>query len=396
MLSNHSIPKDYICFITGKIMSEPVTIADGHTYEREAIEEWLQTHDTSPKTKQKLEHKKLVVNQEILREIVGFLADAPESYGEAIYLPKSWVSQCVIAIKNNQPQEVQRWLDKDKRLLTLNLENDATVLQLACEFSSPELVDSVLSLLKHKNKTIILEGVVLKSTHLNVLLERALQGADYPKCTLLLKLGAELEQPEILAQNTLLHRMVVEGNEKAVGWLLEQKAALEGANREGNTALLLSVMQRNISLTELLLKKKAKLEVKNREGKTPLYVALENNNNEIANLILRYGGNSAFICDLTKLSALHIVARRGDVKMLGELLQTKAIALIDAQDIQGNTPLHLAVEVEHEDVIFLLLKARAYHKIKNLQGETPLDLAKQKPKIVSFMLQTLRELKKLD
>ena len=40
--------------MTGKIMSEPVTIADGHTYEREAIEEWLQMNDVSPITKQKL------------------------------------------------------------------------------------------------------------------------------------------------------------------------------------------------------------------------------------------------------------------------------------------------------------------------------------------------------
>ncbi len=55
MLTNHQIPKDYICFITGKIMSEPVKTADGDTYEREAVEEFLQIHDTSPKTKQKLE-----------------------------------------------------------------------------------------------------------------------------------------------------------------------------------------------------------------------------------------------------------------------------------------------------------------------------------------------------
>jgi len=394
MLRTHQIPKDYICFMTKKIMSEPVKAADGDTYEREAIEEWFQAHDTSPRTKQKLEHKKLVVNQGILSNIARFLADASGSYDEVLYLPKSWVRECIIAIKRNQLQAVQRWLDKDKRLLTLNLENDSTVLHLACEFSSPKLVDIILDVLKQRNKAIIPEGVALKPIHLNVLLERALKDRDYPKCTLLLKLGAEIEQPEILTQNTLLHRMVIEGNEKAVDWLLEQKAALEGANSEGNTPLLLSVMQRNIGLTEFLLKKKANLEVKNAKKKTPFYVALENNNNEMENLLLRYGANPAFICGLTQLSALHIVVRRGDVKMLSELLQTKAIAIIDAQDLQGNTPLHLAVELEHEDVIFLLLKARAYHKIKNLQGETPLDLAKKKPKIANFILQILRELKK--
>ncbi|CAI7930203.1 unnamed protein product [Closterium sp. NIES-54] len=34
------------------IMENPVLAADGHTYEREAIEQWLRVHSTSPKTAQ--------------------------------------------------------------------------------------------------------------------------------------------------------------------------------------------------------------------------------------------------------------------------------------------------------------------------------------------------------
>ena len=36
--------------------------ADGHTYEKTAIEDWLQRNDTSPVTKQPLRHKRLVPN----------------------------------------------------------------------------------------------------------------------------------------------------------------------------------------------------------------------------------------------------------------------------------------------------------------------------------------------
>lgn len=39
-------------------------------------------------------------------------------------------------------------LDKDRRLLTIKLENESTALKLACEFSSPELVDKLLKTLK--------------------------------------------------------------------------------------------------------------------------------------------------------------------------------------------------------------------------------------------------------
>ena len=56
------VPDDYICPITAEIMTDPVTTADGFTYEREAITEWLRTKDTSPNTGAKLESKTLIPN----------------------------------------------------------------------------------------------------------------------------------------------------------------------------------------------------------------------------------------------------------------------------------------------------------------------------------------------
>ena len=43
-----SIPNEYLCPITHEIMSDPVCISDGYTYERKAIEEWLTKKKTSP------------------------------------------------------------------------------------------------------------------------------------------------------------------------------------------------------------------------------------------------------------------------------------------------------------------------------------------------------------
>jgi len=43
-------------------MKDPVIAADGHTYERSAIEIWLKKHDTSPLTNLRLPHKHLVPN----------------------------------------------------------------------------------------------------------------------------------------------------------------------------------------------------------------------------------------------------------------------------------------------------------------------------------------------
>ena len=485
MPKDNPIPEKYRCSITSQIMIDPVIAADGHTYEREAIEEWLQTHDTSPKTNIKLKHKELTENHDKRSDILDFLDSHPELYeGDEVYLPKAWVAECVRAIKGNQLQAVQRWLDKDKRLLTLKLEDDSTALHLACEFGSPELVDSLLKNLKQKNESIQPGAIGFKSIHLNVLLERALNNSDYAQCELLLSLGAEVEQPEIStsqntllnqmvisenpealswlldkteisSQNTLLHRMVINDNLEAVNWLVDQKAVLESRNSEGNTPLLLSVIHNHTKLTEFLLKNNANPQVKNAEQQNPvliallnqnepmlsllvgaekaalpsLHLALELNDNEIiksllnqnigniealdeqqrtpfynaiergnleaAILLLTQGANPAVSCGLLQLSPLHIAVERGDVEILRYLLQTQAVALIDMQNAQGDTPLHLAVQAGHDSIIPLLLEAGAYHKIKNEQDQTPIELARiqQKLKLANLIVQTVRGLK---
>src|SRR3989338_7989423 len=48
------IPASYECPITCKVMVDPVVCADGHTYERAAIEKWLSSNGTSPITRQTL------------------------------------------------------------------------------------------------------------------------------------------------------------------------------------------------------------------------------------------------------------------------------------------------------------------------------------------------------
>ena len=52
----------FFCSITGEIMRDPVATADGQTFERAAIERWLERNDTSPATGLKLPSKTLVPN----------------------------------------------------------------------------------------------------------------------------------------------------------------------------------------------------------------------------------------------------------------------------------------------------------------------------------------------
>jgi len=55
-------PSTFLCCITSELMSDPVVTADGNTYERTAIEQWLRDHNTSPATGAVLDHTVLTPN----------------------------------------------------------------------------------------------------------------------------------------------------------------------------------------------------------------------------------------------------------------------------------------------------------------------------------------------
>ena len=58
---------------TQETMVDPVVLADGHSYERAAIEAWLAHSATSPLSGLPLEHTRLVPN-EPLRRLIASLA----------------------------------------------------------------------------------------------------------------------------------------------------------------------------------------------------------------------------------------------------------------------------------------------------------------------------------
>jgi len=62
-------PADFICPITTEVMSDPVLAADGHAYERTAIERWLATKSTSPLTGEELEFTRLFPSHILRRQI---------------------------------------------------------------------------------------------------------------------------------------------------------------------------------------------------------------------------------------------------------------------------------------------------------------------------------------
>lgn len=90
------IRDEFVCPITRELITDPVIAADGHTYDRSAIEQWLHggagaplsrsgasgsSRRTSPKTGQPLEHLHLIPNHNLKR----LLSDMIKEGGKALY-----------------------------------------------------------------------------------------------------------------------------------------------------------------------------------------------------------------------------------------------------------------------------------------------------------------------
>ncbi|KXZ43686.1 hypothetical protein GPECTOR_83g298 [Gonium pectorale] len=79
------LPGSLMCPITQSVMRDPVNTATGHTYERSAIEAWLQGNDVDPMTKERLPHKTLVpawAVKGVITELLEQLGMTHDQYDE--------------------------------------------------------------------------------------------------------------------------------------------------------------------------------------------------------------------------------------------------------------------------------------------------------------------------
>ena len=74
-------PDAFICPITFAMMTDPVITADGYTYEKSAIESWLQQSNRSPQTNEELEHTNMIPNRVMRSEIYAWVDQKVREHG---------------------------------------------------------------------------------------------------------------------------------------------------------------------------------------------------------------------------------------------------------------------------------------------------------------------------
>lgn len=129
------------------------------------------------------------------------------------------------------------------------------------------------------------------------------------------------------------HKLVV------LQYLVENKADIHGADKNGDTALIRASAWGNLNVIKFLLENKADINVRGCVGNTPL---------------LKAAGSQLEILQF-------IVEQKGDLNMVTE---------------EGQSALHRAVEGGHIGNVRLLLESNVDANIKDKNGETPLELAR--------------------
>lgn len=77
-----NVPNSYLCPITHCLMVNPVLAPDGNTYEKAAIETWLENHNTSPMDNSTLMTKESLTANRALKDVIDLVRD---KYEQIVY-----------------------------------------------------------------------------------------------------------------------------------------------------------------------------------------------------------------------------------------------------------------------------------------------------------------------
>ncbi|CAB0028004.1 unnamed protein product [Trichogramma brassicae] len=185
------------------------------------------------------------------------------------------------------------------------------------------------------------------------------------------------------AGNTPLHLALRCSNRKVSELLLARGANPHSANAKGLTPLHI-ICRDNITTARMLFErshdqfKPLCVDVQDEEGNTPLHEALLHKARDNAKFLM-INGADVNLTNARGSSPLHIICEYADLYDLAELLfqifyEKHQTVQINAQNIDGNTPLHLALYWDNKRMVELLLRNGADPNSVNVEGSTPLHL----------------------
>ncbi|XP_046974007.1 ankyrin-2-like isoform X3 [Vanessa cardui] len=209
---------------------------------------------------------------------------------------------------------------------------------------------------------------------------RAARAGQIEKIISLLEQGVDINVSNANGLNAI-HLASKDGHVDVVRELLERGAAIDAATKKGNTALHIASLAGQEAVVKLLVQNGAQVNIQSQNGFTPLYMAAQENHDGVVKFLLSNGANQSLATEdgftplavamqqghekvvavlleadtrgRVRLPALHIAAKKDDVKAANLLLENEHNP--DVTSKSGFTPLHIAAHYGNESVARLLL-----------------------------------------
>ena len=135
-----------------------------------------------------------------------------------------------------------------------------------------------------------------------------------------------------------------------------------------------AIKSRKMNILKVLLQSGADVNKVNRQGENALYYAVAKMNSEVVNLLLEQDDILPDLKTGHGTTPLHLACYKGSHKIAALLLNKNAD--VNAQDNGGHSPLYLAVQENHPDVVRLLLdQDGVIVDLKNNEGVAPVQRA---------------------
>ncbi|WP_413943450.1 ankyrin repeat domain-containing protein [Bdellovibrio sp. HCB-162] len=177
--------------------------------------------------------------------------------------------------------------------------------------------------------------------------------------------------------NKEIQKAAQEGDTSKFMKLAKDKSLdLNAQDEEGMTPLMSAALGGNEKIVQFLLAKKVNLETKNKVGDTALAVALTNDQFDIAKQLIKAGAKVDITVAGDNSDTLLIRSASGNLGTT-KLILEKNGNLINKTNKLGETALMKSIEFRYNDITKLLLANGANTKLKNKDGKTALDIAKE-------------------
>ncbi|XP_024086080.1 serine/threonine-protein phosphatase 6 regulatory ankyrin repeat subunit B isoform X2 [Cimex lectularius] len=178
---------------------------------------------------------------------------------------------------------------------------------------------------------------------------------------------------------TALHLAAMNGFANLCKFLVtDHNAVIDVLTLKKQTPLHLAAAAGQLEVCKLLLDLGANIDATDELGQKPIHVAAQNNFPEVAQLFLQQQHLLVMACTKDGNTCAHIAAMQGSVRVIEELMKFDRAGVISARNkITEATPLQLAAEGGHADVVKVLVRAGASCTDENKAGFTAVHLAAQ-------------------